>query len=121
MDNTQQLYASVLKSAYGLSMGALWQHLSVDCADIPENYLFRKKTFFEFLARLLEERKIKLAANGVYLTGTISAQLNVLKNAWPPYPSDNEDDDLDASGMWFLIKAPVGLVWLTPDGNEVWT
>jgi len=121
MENTQQLYASVIKSAYGLSMGALWQHLSIDCADVSEDYLFRKKVFFEFLTRLLKEKKIKLAANSVYLTGTLSEQLTLLKNAWPPYPSDDEDDDLDESGMWFLVKAPAGLVWLMPDGKEVWT
>ncbi|MGC1008260.1 DUF596 domain-containing protein [Pantoea agglomerans] len=23
--------------------------------------------------------------------------------------------------MWFLVKCPVGVVWLTPDGKKVWT
>ncbi|WP_254208098.1 DUF596 domain-containing protein [Lelliottia amnigena] len=23
--------------------------------------------------------------------------------------------------MWFLVKAPAGIVWLTSDGQEIWT
>ncbi|MRS90110.1 DUF596 domain-containing protein [Enterobacteriaceae bacterium RIT714] len=119
--NNKKRYISVVKSSYGLSLGSLWQHISIDCADISGDHQFRKRIFFELLTHLLDEKKIKLAANGVYLTGTISEQLDILKNAWPPYPSDDQDDDLDEFGMWFLVKAPAGLVWLTPDGQEVWT
>nr|WP_230474243.1 DUF596 domain-containing protein [Dickeya zeae] len=48
-------------------------------------------------------------------------QLGMLQTAWPQYPSDDEDDDLDDYGMWFLVKAPAGVVWLTSDGRELWT
>lgn len=77
--------------------------------------------FFDFLARALAEKKIKLASKGVFLSGTIMEQLDLFRTAWPKYPSDDKDDDLDEFGMWFLVKAPAGLVWLTPDGKEVWT
>ncbi|MEF9675934.1 MULTISPECIES: DUF596 domain-containing protein [Pectobacterium] len=23
--------------------------------------------------------------------------------------------------MWFLAKAPAGVVWITPEGQEIWT
>jgi len=77
--------------------------------------------FFDFLARALAEKRIKLASKGVFLSGTITEQLDLFRTAWPQCPSDDKDDDLDEFGMWFLVKAPAGLVWLTPDGKEIWT
>jgi len=121
MENIKNIYSSVIKSAYGLSIGAVWQHMSIACADFSGDYLFRKQMFFDLLTHLLAEKKVKLAANGVFLSGTISEQLKILQTSWPPYPSDDEDNDLDEYGMWFLVKAPAGLVWLTPDDREVWT
>lgn len=115
-----EVYTSIMKSCYGLSLGNLWQHISVEYADIPNNYLFRKEVFFAFLYRLLNEEKIKLATNGIFLSGTVEQQMKILQAAWPLYPSENEDDDLDEYGMWFLVKAPAGVVWLTPDGRELW-
>ncbi|WP_236032113.1 DUF596 domain-containing protein [Dickeya parazeae] len=83
--------------------------------------IYLKRIFFDILARLLNEYKIKLAANGKFWSGTIEEQLGMLQTAWPQYPSDDEDDDLDDYGMWFLVKAPAGVVWLTSDGRELWT
>lgn len=119
MKNISDICSSVIKSSYGLSMGAIWQHISVECTELPDNYLFRKEIFFVLLTRLLNEKKIKLAENGIFLSGTVEQQIQVLQAAWPPYPY--EDDDLDEYGMWFLVKAPAGVVWLTPDGGELWT
>ncbi|MCS3430695.1 DUF596 domain-containing protein [Klebsiella sp. BIGb0407] len=121
MENTDKIYSLVIESAYGLSIGAVWQHIRVDCSEISDDYLFRKQMFFDFLTRALTEGKIKLATKGVFLSGSISEQLNLFQTAWPQYPSDDEDDELDESGMWFFVKAPAGLVWLTPDGEEIWT
>lgn len=121
MKNINEIYSLVINSSYGLSMGAIWQHISVECAELPDNYSFRKETFFAILTRLLNEKKIKLAANGLFLSGTIEQQVHILESAWPPYPNDDEDDDLDEYGMWFLVKAPAGVVWLAPDGKELWT
>ena len=121
MKNINDICSSVIKSSYGLSMGAIWQHISVECTELPDNYLFRKEIFFVLLTRLLNEKKIKLAENGIFLSGTVEQQIQVLQAAWPPYPSEDEDDDLDEYGMWFLVKAPAGVVWLTPDGGELWT
>lgn len=115
------IYSSIIKSCYGLSLGTLWQHISVECADVPDNYSFRKEVFFVILNRLLNEKKIKLAENGVFVSGTVEQQIQLLQAAWPLSPSEDEDDDLDEYGMWFLVKAPAGIVWLTPDGKELWT
>ena len=77
--------------------------------------------FFTLLTALLNAGKIKLAASGVMLTGSVEQQITLLRQAWPPYPSVDEYDELDDVGMWFLAKAPAGVVWLTPDGTEIWT
>ncbi|PVZ84723.1 hypothetical protein C9426_22340 [Serratia sp. S1B] len=119
--NTNEICSSVIKSSYGLSMGAIWQHISIECADLFNNYPFRKEVFFAILNQLLSDKVIKLATNGVFLSGTVEQQIQILQSAWPPYPSKDEDDDLDEYGMWFLVKAPAGIVWLTPDGKELWT
>ncbi|CAK9885723.1 MAG: hypothetical protein XXXJIFNMEKO3_02130 [Candidatus Erwinia impunctatus] len=111
----------VIETSYGLSIGAIWQHISVECAGLPDNYLLRKEVFFSLLTQLLNENKIKLATNGIFLSGTIAQQTKALQAAWPPYPCEDENNDLDEYGMWFLVKAPAGVVWLTPDGKELWT
>jgi hypothetical protein len=121
MKNIDEICESVNKSAYGLSMGAIWQHISVECGNHPDDYLYRKDVFFYFIRSLMVSENIKLAANGRYLSGSIEEQIDELQAAWPPYPSHKEDDDLDGNGMWFLVKAPSGVVWLTPEGKEIWT
>ncbi|WP_369878871.1 DUF596 domain-containing protein [Erwinia sp. B116] len=124
MKNITELCASVTESAYGLSMGTIWQHICVECVEcveLPDNYLFRKHAFFVLLTALLSTGKIKLAAEGVFLPGSVEQQITLIQQAWPPYPSVDEDDELDHVGMWFLAKSPAGVVWLTPDGTEIWT
>lgn len=121
MSNVDKIFSSVSKSAYGLSMGTMWQHISIECAEISDNYLLRKEVFFTLIESLLKQGKIKLASNGEFLSGTTEEQIQELIAAWPPFPSDNQDDDLDEYGIWFLVKAPAGIVWLTPDGKELWT
>ena len=121
MKNVNEICESVSKSAYGLSMGAIWQHISVECGNYPGNYSYRKDVFFYLIKTLLVSKNIKLAANGCYLSGSIEQQIEGLQAAWPAYPSHEEDDDLDEYGMWFLVKAPSGVVWSTPEGKEVWT
>ena len=112
---------SVSDSSYGLSMGSVWQHISVECADVPENYYLRKQIFFTLLKKLLNEGEIKLAKDSVFLAGNTDQQLKELESFWPLYPSEDEDDDLDEFGMWFLVKAPAGIVWITSEGKSIWT
>ncbi|MFK8260350.1 DUF596 domain-containing protein [Erwinia sp. AnSW2-5] len=119
--NRESLYQSVIASARGLSLGALWQHLEVECRTIPDNSALRKELFFGLLQQLLNAGQVRLASDGVFLSGTLQEQLQQLENAWPQPDSDDELDDLDETGFWFLVNAPAGLVWITPEGQEVWT
>jgi len=120
-DSIDKVCDDVSVTSYGLSMGTMWQHISVECANKPENYNLRKKIFFILLEKLLNEGKIKLAKDGLFLEGEIEQQLRELESSWPPYPSEDEDDDLDEFGMWFFVKAPAGIVWITSEGEEIWT
>ncbi|WP_431888095.1 DUF596 domain-containing protein [Pectobacterium colocasium] len=27
----------------------------------------------------------------------------------------------DEFGLWFLVKTPAGVVWITPEGQDIWT
>lgn len=51
MENLNVLYSSVIKSSYGLSMGAMWQHVRIDCTAYSDDRLFRKKIFFDILTQ----------------------------------------------------------------------
>lgn len=48
-------------------------------------------------------------------------QVDQLRNAFPPDVSDDEFDDVDEFGLWFFAKSPAGVVWITPEGQEIWT
>lgn len=119
--NPEAICCSVAHSAFGLSLGAVWQHIEVECRSIPDNMALRKRLFFHLLQQLLQEGRARLASNGHYLTGTVAEQLQCFTDAWPPSDSDDEWDNLDDAGFWFMAKAPAGLVWITSEGQEVWT
>lgn len=115
------IYQAVIASARGLSLGALWQHLEVECRSMADNSAVRKELFFDLLQQLMKSGQVRLACDGTWLTGTVEEQLKCLNVAWPQPDSDDELDNLDDTGFWFLAKAPAGLVWITADGQEVWT
>ncbi|MCF7201303.1 DUF596 domain-containing protein [Pseudomonas oligotrophica] len=112
------LYKSVLQSAFGLSMGVIWQHMTVELLGSPVDYSCRVNLFFSLMERLMLEGNIRLAHGGLFLVGTIQAQLDALKEAWPEEPGE---DDLDGFGLWFITEAPAGVVWIDSDGKEFWT
>lgn len=112
------IWTAVLKSAFGLSMGVIWQHMTVELSGVSVDYKVRVETFFSLVERLMLEGHLKLAHDGVLLGGNVQEQLGVLKDAWPDHPGE---DDLDGFGLWFLTEAPAGVVWLDSDGKEFWT
>ena len=63
------IYDAVATSAYGLSMGAIWQHIAVECRVNPRTYAQRQALFFTLLERLIAEGRIRLASQGDYLQG----------------------------------------------------
>lgn len=112
------LYKSVLRSAFGLSMGAIWQHMTIELLGSSVDYTRRVDLFFSLMERLMLEGNIRLAHDSFFLAGTIQDQLKMLKEAWPEEPGE---DDLDGFGLWFITEAPAGVVWIDLDGKEFWT
>lgn len=119
--NFEKIYHSILESSFGYSMGTMWQHVANYMKDMSEPYEIRKDIFFKILNKSMNDGHIRLASHGVFLTGTSKEQIQSIKDIWPPYPSDDEDDDLDDIGMWFYVKLNFGIVWITPEGQEIWT
>ncbi|MDY4382898.1 DUF596 domain-containing protein [Pectobacterium brasiliense] len=115
------IYDAVATSAYGLSMGAIWQHIAVECRVTPRTYAQRQALFFTLLERLIAEGRIRLASQGDYLQGDPKYQVDQLRHAFPSEMSDDELDDVDELGLWFFAKAPASVVWITPEGQESWT
>ncbi|WP_363800459.1 DUF596 domain-containing protein [Lysobacter firmicutimachus] len=116
--NEDDIYATILDSAFGLSLGAIWQHLGVEVSGCDMSYLQRKELFLRIMGRLLSDGWVKLAREGELLAGDSYGQLELLRTAWP---NDPGADDLDGFGHWFLIDAPAGVVWIAEDGVELWT
>lgn len=116
----KEVYNAIRESAFGFSIGAMWQHLAVYMQDMDEPYEVRKETFFMILETLLKEGHVKFANNDVFMAGTVKEQLQAFRDIWPPYPSEDEFDDLDDIGMWFFAKAPAGIVWITSEGQGIW-
>ncbi|AIA69138.1 DUF596 domain-containing protein [Pectobacterium atrosepticum] len=119
--NDNDIFDAVTTSAYGLSMGAIWQHIAVECRENPRTYTQRQTLFFDLLEHLIVAGKIRLASKGEYLRGEPKYQIDQLREAFPSDVSDDEFDDVDEFGLWFFAKAPAGVVWITPEGQEIWT
>lgn len=114
----EQVYISVLKTAFGLSIGKVWQHMSVALRPFHVEYPARVDLFFRVLNKMMNDGYLMLAAQGVFLKGSVDSQLRLLRDVWPASPGD---DDLDGFGLWFLSDAPCGAVWISSDGQEIWT
>lgn len=116
--NIDFLYSAILSSSFGLSIGSIWQHLSVEISHLKISDEERAEIFLELLRRLMLEGHLKLASDGNYLSGSIDEQISIIALAWPVHP---EEDELDGFGFWFLTTVPVGVVWFTSAGQEIWT
>lgn len=113
-----EILCSVSRSAFGLSLGTLWQHVGVDLVSSGGASVAQKEAFFAVLRALLEAGTVSFARNGVLLDGSSELQVQRMLHLWPAEPSP---DDLDGMGLWFLTAAPGGLVWHADDGADVWT
>lgn len=115
--NIDQLSESISRSAYGFSLAAIWQHLSMALSS-SVTYEERVSIFFLTFAQMLESGRVKLAAEGKLRDGDIPSQMAALRRVWPSRP---EEDQLDGFGLWFLVDCPVGVVWVDEDGSLIWT
>jgi len=98
-------------------MGSLWQSLDVELSGAGMAYQDQTDIFLLLLKSLLHRGVIRLALEGEYIEGDADHQIQILKRAWP-----NTASDLEAEmGLWFLVNAPAGIVWITPEGDEIWT
>lgn len=111
------IYKSILKSTFGLSLGAIWQHMTVELFNTSTSYACRVDMFFSLMEKMMLEGNVKLAHDGLYLDGAIQHQLGILRDAWPKDPGE---DDLDGFGFWFITEAPAGVVWIDSGGKEFW-
>lgn len=108
----------VKKTAYGLSMGSMWKHLTIEMRERSDYSGLQLEHFLSIIRRLVIEGDVRLAKDDVYLSGTIDDQLDLLKKSWPNNPGE---DDLEGIGLWFLVDAPAGFVWQGLNGVQVWT
>lgn len=115
---SEEVAESVLQSAFGLSMRAIWQHMTVEISDCHVDYPYKVKLFFSLMSWLMLGGHLKLASESCFLDGSVQDQLHILRKAWPDTLGE---DDLDGFGIWFLTDAPAGVVWIGQDGSEFWT
>ena len=73
--------------------------------------------FLSLLKTQMDHGEIRLALDGAYLEGSTGEQLDVLQRAWPKSRNELESD----MGQCFLVDAPAGIVWSTPEGQEIWS
>lgn len=112
-----EVFNSVLSHSRGYSMGSLWQSLDVELSNAGKTYQEQTDFFLLLLGSLLSQGEIRLALDGAYIEGDIDQQLQVLRRAWP-----DSKDELEADmGLWFLVGAPAGIVWIAQDGQEFWS
>lgn len=114
---TDKEYKETADAAECQALSGLWNYSIPDNVD-PKNFTFeqRKGIFFYLLERLLNDGRIKLAKNGVFLTGSTNEQIDSFRKAFPKNEDEMEDD------LWFFDeKCPGGAVWVLHDGSFEWT
>lgn len=115
--NGHLVFDSVLSHSWGYSMGAVWQSLTVDLAGTEVSFDGQTEIFFSLLKSLMIRGEIRFALDGKCLEGSVDDQLDLLRRAWPSSREQLESE----MGLWFLAESPAGIVWITPDGQDVWS
>lgn len=115
--NDDLVFNSVLSHSWGYSMGAVWQSLTVELAGAEVGFDRQSEIFFSLMKNLMIRGEIRFALDGKYLEGSTDDQLDLLRRAWPSSREQLESE----LGLWFLVESPAGIVWITPDGQEVWS
>lgn len=126
---TSTVIENIIKESFGFSISTLWCALEsyfskiVACDPLTEEMVkSRQKIFIEIIEKLLMENTVKLVQSetGEIIILPIVDQLKLIENNWPPYGSSNDYDDLDEFGLWFFMKCPVGIAWISSDGEYIW-
>ncbi|MFD1801124.1 DUF596 domain-containing protein [Mixta tenebrionis] len=114
---TDKEYEEITGAAELQALDGLWAY-SIPDNKTPENFTFneRKETFFYLLEKLLQEGRIKLAKDGIFLAGTVKEQLKLFCKHFPKNEVEMND------GTWFFYDScPGGAVWIFPDRPPEWT
>lgn len=117
-DKEYKLFTEELE---GSSVGTIWSAMRPDNFHKEElSYEERKEYFLEFIQRLMQEDKIKLATRGKFLEGCIDDQVILYRDTFPKTQEEMDDGAFD--GFWFLTeKCPGGIVWVHENGYLDWT
>lgn len=109
-----------------MALNASWSGLDLLGTQTPfpellsQNFLLKKEIFFFIVQTLLHDGRLRLAKNGIFLTGSIEEQLALFEKNFP-----TSEEAID-SGIWFFDdECPAGAVWVyqLKDGSEYleWT
>lgn len=129
--NIERIYEEILEYSFQQHFNSIWFCIAWDIekhnpdVNESESYPLRKELFFILLKKLLVNGNIKMVWNNQQPDNivdiTIEESLSLLKKSWPPYPYEDELDGLDNFGLWFLVRSPLGIVWVDKDGKYWWT
>lgn len=109
----------IITYSKGMALDALFTAYQISFGSIYDNPDI-KEQFLQFLVELIEDGELKLASQGKFLDGSSEEQVDVLRKAWPSeYDPNVMEKDIDH--LWWIVSAPVGAVWIYPDGYEEWT
>ncbi|QHM73246.1 DUF596 domain-containing protein [Mixta intestinalis] len=114
---TNEEYKEITGAAELQALDSLWAY-SIPDNRSPENFSFseRKEVFFYLLEKLLQEGRIRLAKNGVFLEGKLKEQVEMLRSRFPKNEIEMND------GAWFFYdRCPGGAVWFLPGRPPEWT
>ena len=108
-----------------MALDSLWLGLNalgkeITFAEIvKENFSLKKEIFFHVIRLLMTDGRLRLAKNGVFLTGTVDVQLQKFEAAFPA--SEESQKDIGGVSTWFFMdECPAGAVWVyqLEDGSE---
>ena len=112
------LVENIQKTAFGLSMATVWQHLDIETKTLNLSLEDRTNYFYQLLGALFDKGVIGFGSNKCVVEKDFGEIINDIKKEWPNSP---DEDDLDGFGFWFFETCPYGLVWVSDDGRMVWT
>lgn len=118
-------YSEVICGLEGRALDVLWSNVKFAIDKDKLDYQEHLDLFMYCLERLMRAGRLKLAKNGVFLTGDINHQIEQFRSAFPSSGTAEADalevGDLGA-GIWFFSEScPAGAVWvLRNDAGVEW-
>ncbi len=76
-----------------------------------------KKAFLDCLRYFIETNKLRLAKNGLFLTGTTDEQLELFRKSFPDEKRMKETENY----WWYSDECPAGVVWIVDEEVEGFT